>query len=104
LHFHSTDNEQLICYSKTTEDLTNIIIVVVNLNPSYTHAGWIDLDLERLGLERDRPYQVHDLIGGARYLWSGSRNYVELSPQVMPAHIFRVRRRVRQEQDFEYYL
>lgn len=104
LHFHSTDNEQLICYSKTTEDLTNIIIVVVNLNPSYTHTGWIDLDLERLGLERDRPYQVHDLIGGARYLWSGSRNYVELSPQVMPAHIFRVRRRVRQEQDFEYYL
>jgi starch synthase (maltosyl-transferring) len=104
LHFHNTDNEQLICYSKTTEDLTNIIVVVVNLNPSYTHAGWIDLDLERLGLDRERPYQVHDLIGDARYLWSGSRNYVEISPQVMPAHIFRVRRRVRQEQDFEYYL
>jgi starch synthase (maltosyl-transferring) len=104
LHFHNTDNEQLICYSKTTEDLTNIIVVVVNLNPSYTHAGWISLDLERLGLDRDRPYQVHDLIGDARYHWSGSRNYVELNPQVMPAHIFRVRRRVRQEQDFEYYL
>jgi starch synthase (maltosyl-transferring) len=104
LHFHNTDNEQLICYSKTTEDLSNIIVVVVNLNPSYTHTGWINLDLERLGLDRDRPYQVHDLIGDARYLWSGSRNYVELNPQVMPAHIFRVRRRVRQEQDFEYYL
>ena len=37
-------------------------------------------------------YQVHDLLTDARYLWRGGRNYVELNPQVQPAHIFRVRR------------
>jgi len=29
---------------------------------------------------------------------------VELNPAVVPGHIFRVRRRIRTEQDFEYYL
>lgn len=104
LVFHPTDNDQLMCYSKTSDDLSNGIVVMVNLNPYYTHGGWVTLDLERLGLDADRPYQVHDLISDARYLWSGARNYVELNPQVLPAHILRVRRRIRREQDFEYYL
>ena len=30
--------------------------------------------------------------------------HVELHPQVVPAHIFRLRRRIRTEQDFAYYL
>jgi starch synthase (maltosyl-transferring) len=51
-----------------------------------------------------RPFQVHDLLSEARYLWHGSRNYVEIDPEVMPAHIFRLRRHLRREQDFEYYL
>jgi starch synthase (maltosyl-transferring) len=37
-------------------------------------------------------YQVHDLLSDARYTWRGSQNYVELNPEVQPAHIFRVRR------------
>ena len=104
LQFHPTNHEELLCYSKSTADLTNVILVVVNLNPHYTHPGWIDLVLERLGVDAERPFQVHDLLSEARYLWHGSRNYVELNPHVVPAHIFRVRRRIRAEQDFEYYL
>jgi starch synthase (maltosyl-transferring) len=48
--------------------------------------------------------QVHDLLTGARYLWQGARNYVELNPSVLPEHIFKVRRRVRTERDFDYFL
>jgi len=33
-------------------------------------------------------YQVHDLISGTRYTWRGRRNYVELDPEIQPAHIF----------------
>jgi starch synthase (maltosyl-transferring) len=47
---------------------------------------------------------MDDLLGGARYLWHGSRNYVALEPDSVPAHIFRVRRRVRTERDFDYFL
>ncbi|HKO01119.1 MAG TPA: hypothetical protein VJ032_05480, partial [Thermoanaerobaculia bacterium] len=51
-----------------------------------------------------RPFQVHDLLSGARHTWHGPRNYVQLNPHVVPAHIFRIRRRVRSEKDFEYFL
>jgi starch synthase (maltosyl-transferring) len=78
--------------------------VVVNLSPYYTHSGWIELDFDALGLEAEQTYQVHDLLSDARYLWRGTRNYIELNPHVIPAHIFRVRQRTRQERDFEYYL
>jgi starch synthase (maltosyl-transferring) len=104
LQFHPTDNEDLLCYSKSTEDRTNVILVVVNLNPHHMHTGWLDLGLEHLGVDAERPFQMHDLLSDARYLWHGPRNYVELNPHVVPAHIFRVRRRIRSEHDFEYYL
>ncbi len=102
--FHNVDNEQLICYSKHTEDLSNIVLVVVNLDPHHTHAGWVELPLEKLGLDAQQPYQVHDLLGDARFLWHGARNYVELNPHIVPAHIFRVRRRIRTERDFDYFM
>jgi starch synthase (maltosyl-transferring) len=104
LRFHPVDNEYLFAYSKNSDDLSNVILVVVNLDPHHTQAGWVDLALDALALDPQQPYQVHDLLSDSRYLWHGSRNYVELQPQVLPAHIFRVRRRVRREHDFEYYL
>jgi starch synthase (maltosyl-transferring) len=36
---------------------------------------------------------VHDLLSGGRYAWSGSRNYIELNPHQLPAHLFKVVRR-----------
>jgi starch synthase (maltosyl-transferring) len=104
LRFHPVDNDQLICYSKQTKDLSNIIVVVVNLDPHHTHAGWLDLPLTALGLDPQQPYQMHDLLSDARYLWHGPRNYVELNPQVVPAQIFRVRHRIRTERDFDYFM
>jgi starch synthase (maltosyl-transferring) len=101
LKFYPIDNEQLICYSKSTEDLSNIIVVVVNLDPYHTQTGWMELPLEQLEIDPQHPFQMHDLLGGGRYLWNGPRNYVELSPQSAQAHIFRVRRKTRTERDFE---
>ncbi len=138
LRFHPTDNDQLLCYSRTEQGagsegegekgrkgegektespflpvslspplpsgiLPNSILVVVNLDPYHTQSGWIELPAE-LGIDLDHPYQVHDLLGGARYLWQGRRNFVQLDPQLAPAHILLVRRRVRSEQQFEYFM
>jgi starch synthase (maltosyl-transferring) len=104
LRFHAIDNEQLICYSKQTEDLSNIIVVLVNLDPHHKHGGWVEIPLQTLGIDSQQPFQVHDLLSNARYLWHGPRNYVELDPRVVPAHIFRLRRRVRTERDFDYFM
>ena len=104
LRFHSIDNTQLIAYSKTTEDLSNIILVLVNLDPHYTQSGWLDVPLDDFGLDPHQAFQAHDLITDSRYLWQGTRNYVELNPHIMPAHILRIRRRVRSERDFDYFM
>jgi starch synthase (maltosyl-transferring) len=102
LEFHETTNDQLICYSKQAG--ANSIVVVVNLDPHHVHSGWVDVPAERLGAPQDRPCQVHELLSDSRYLWRPGRNYVELNPQFVPAHVFRVRRWLRTEHDFEYYL
>jgi starch synthase (maltosyl-transferring) len=102
LTFHETDNEEILCYSKSVGE--NVVVSVVNLDPHNTQAGWIELDLEKLDLGRGRPFQAHDLLTGARHMWHGGRNYVQLNPHVIPAHIFKIRRKVRSERDFEYFL
>ena len=104
LQFHPVDNDQIIAYSKASEDQSNLILVVVNLDPYHTQSGWLELPLESLGLSPDQPFQVHDLLSDGRYFWQGPRNYVELNPQGVPAHIFRVRRRMRTERDFDYFM
>jgi starch synthase (maltosyl-transferring) len=90
LHFHRIDNEQVISYSKATDDLSNIILVVVNLDYRYKQSGWLELSLEELGLDHDQQYPVRDLLNDASYRWQGSRNYIELDPAICPAHIFRI--------------
>jgi len=90
LRFHHVDNDQLICFSKCTQDRSNVILVVVNLDYRYRQSGWVTLSLEELKIAQNREYQVHDLLVDATYTWKGPRNYVELSPEKLPAHIFRV--------------
>lgn len=104
LRFHPIDNEQMIAYSKVSDDGSNSIITIVNLDPYNTQAGWVNLQLDALGIDGDQQYQVHDLLGGARYIWQGGYNYVELDPHAMPAHIFLLRHRARTEQDFDYFV
>ncbi|MBP1701314.1 MAG: alpha-1,4-glucan--maltose-1-phosphate maltosyltransferase [Chloroflexi bacterium] len=58
-------------------------------------SGLITLPLEDLGLDPRQPYQSHDLLTDASYLWHGMRNYVELNPQAIPAPIFVIQRKVR---------
>jgi starch synthase (maltosyl-transferring) len=78
--------------------------MVVNLDPHHTQSGFVNLPLDKLGIEEDRPYQANDLLTGAHYVWNGRRNYVELRPDALPGHIFQMRRRLRVENDFEYFL
>ena len=104
LRFHDVDNDQIIAYSKSTDDSANLILTVVNLDPHHVQSGWVELPLEELGIDPEQSFQVHDLLGGGRYMWNGTHNYVELNPQAMPGHIFSVRRHAKREQDFDYFV
>jgi starch synthase (maltosyl-transferring) len=103
LAFLPVDNEQLIAYAKSAPD-GQAALVVVNLDPHHLQSGWLTLDLAALGLAEDRSFQMHDLLSGQRFLWNGPRNFVQLDPARAPAHLFRIRRRVRTERDFDYFL
>ncbi len=91
LLFHPVDNDQLIAYSKASDDGSNIVVSVVNLDFRYKQSGWVDLPLDRFGLDPRQPFPVEDMLTGARYQWQGARNYVELDPSHMPAHILKIR-------------
>ncbi|HEY3766698.1 MAG TPA: alpha-1,4-glucan--maltose-1-phosphate maltosyltransferase [Gaiellales bacterium] len=103
LELRHVDNDLLMAYTAHTADLADVVLTVVNLDPHHTQSGWVELPLDRLGIDAEHPYQVHDLLSEATYTWQGARNYVEIDPRRLPAHIFHVRRRVRSEHDFEYY-
>jgi starch synthase (maltosyl-transferring) len=103
LRFHEVDNEYLIFYGKATEDRSNIILVVVNLDPAHTQSGWVKVPIQELGIPPDQPYLVHELLTDDKFIWHGERNFVQLDPNITPAHIFRVRKHMKRETDFDYY-
>jgi len=80
LKFHPIDNDQLLVFSK--KDAENEILVAVNLDPHHPQSGWLNF----------APCELHDLLSGGHYTWTGPRNYIELSPHTLPAHVFRVTR------------
>ncbi len=90
LHFHYTDNEALIAYSKATPTADNVILVIVNLDFRYAQSGFVHLALNELGVNPWSPFRVHDLLTDAVYQWHGDRNYISLRPWDGQAHIFRV--------------
>lgn len=95
LWFNATDNENLICYSKHSDDLSNIILVVINLDSKHTTSGWVNVPLEAWGLDLRQPCQAHDMLNDTHYVWQEEWNWMELDPADSPARIFQVHRRTR---------
>ncbi len=92
LRFYHADNDAILFYGKMTPARDNIILVVVNLDPHRKQNSYIDVPIDQFGQMASDVYQVHDLLSDARYTWRGRQNYVELDPEIQPAHIFHVRR------------
>ncbi len=102
LTFCGVDNDQLIAYARQTGD--NVMVIVVNLDPDHAQSGWVDLDPHALGVDEAAQYQMHDLLTDERFLWKGRHNFVRLDPARVPAHVMRLRRHLRSERDFDYFL
>ena len=104
INHYDADNDNIMFYGKTNEDFSNIILVAVNLDPFHTHSAWVKVPVHELGIEPDKPYLVHDLLSDDKFIWQGEKNYVEINPSISPAHIFRLRRRLKKETDFDYFM
>ncbi|RZS87068.1 alpha-1,4-glucan:maltose-1-phosphate maltosyltransferase [Motilibacter rhizosphaerae] len=94
LHFHPTDSEHVLAYSKreVLEDGTDdVVIVVVNLDPHAARSDVVHLDLSALGLTPGQQFAVHDEVTGQTFWW-GEHDYVLLDPYTEPAHVLTVRK------------
>jgi starch synthase (maltosyl-transferring) len=104
LKLYQVDNDYLLFYGKATADLSNILLMVVNLDPYHTQSGFVHVPLAELGIDPKQPYLVHEMLSDDKYIWQGEENYVELNPHILPAYIFRVRKRLKRETDFDYFM
>ncbi|MET4925824.1 alpha-1,4-glucan--maltose-1-phosphate maltosyltransferase [Streptomyces sp. PSRA5] len=86
IHFHDVDNDAVIAYSKRSGSGSDVVLVVVNLDPHHTQEATVSLDMPRLGLDWHETAPVRDELTGEIYHW-GRANYVRLEPGVTPAHI-----------------
>ena len=88
LRFHKTESDQVMCYSKASEDGANTILVALSLDPKAEQTTWIQLALDALAVPWGTTFEVEDLLTGVRYLWK-EWSYVALRPR-QPAHILRI--------------
>ncbi|MEZ4883258.1 MAG: alpha-1,4-glucan--maltose-1-phosphate maltosyltransferase [Chitinophagales bacterium] len=86
-----TDNPHLMAYMKCTDDLSDILYIVVNMNTDW-QQGYVQVPLHQIGVKDNQVLEVHDLLTNQRYRWEQSWNYVALDPSHYPAHIFSVKK------------
>jgi len=103
LRFLAIDNEHLIAYLKQSPDGRDVVVTVVNLDPHNAQQGWLALDPSEFDMEDDEAFQMHDLLTDQRFAWRGRHHFVRLEPR-LPAHVMVLRRHLRDERDFDYYL
>ena len=78
----------MVCYSKSSEDGANVILVVVNLDNTAEQTAWMQWRLDVLGVPWGADFEVEDLLTGARYTWK-EWSYAALRPE-LPAHVLRL--------------
>ena len=99
LTFHLADNENVICYSKRTEDARNIVVTVVNLDPKRAHSAVIELPLEEWGIDPKRAFPVEDLLNQSKSRWRGKRHELRLKPKTSASAIFRLSGKATEQPD-----
>ena len=90
IHICSIENESILAYLKSSDMVTNHLLMVVNLDPHNKQSGMVQLPLDRLGIKNGDRITVLDLVTGAGYVWNSEWNYVELDPFGLPFHLFKI--------------
>jgi starch synthase (maltosyl-transferring) len=104
VRFCSTDSDEVIAYLKVDQDGGNLLLIVVSLDPFSPRSAQVSLPLAELGITAGHPFLVHELLTDTHGIWHQQHNRVELDPQQLPVRIYRLRRRLRREQDFDYFM
>ena len=90
IKFYNVFNDNIILFGKYTSDLSNFILVAINLDPHNVQEGHFELPLWEFGLDDNASMHGEDLMTGHRWTWHGKTQWTRLDPS-MPFGIWRIR-------------
>ncbi|HUS24941.1 MAG TPA: maltotransferase domain-containing protein [Candidatus Binatia bacterium] len=90
VQFHNAWNDQVLWFEKATPSRDNVLLVAIGLDPFNAQAADVELPLWNWGLPDDAALAAEDLLSGARFVWRGKRQRIQL-PAERPYALWRVR-------------
>jgi starch synthase (maltosyl-transferring) len=104
LRFYQADNDHILFYGKMNADKSNILLFAINMDPYTVHEARLRIPIEECGISEHDTYQMHELIQDTRHQVVGRDYTIRLDPNHEPAAIFTLRRWIRRESDFDYFM
>lgn len=101
--FCQVDNDYLLFYMKTMDNISDTFFVIINLDPFHTQSGQMHIPVSELGISRVQSYLLKDQLNGERFVFSGESNCISIDPNKTPAYLFRLYQQVSKETSFDYY-
>ncbi|MGK2911613.1 MAG: alpha-1,4-glucan--maltose-1-phosphate maltosyltransferase [Sphingobium sp.] len=87
--FQVVHNDHIIYYAKPAPDGSDMILVMVSLDPHNAQEADFEIPLWELGLPDDGSVAVEDLAEGHRFRWYGKFQHIRLDPE-QPYRIWRI--------------
>lgn len=87
--FYLAHDDNIIWYGKPASDGSDMIMVMVNMDPHAAHECHFEVPLWEFGLPDDSPIGVIDLLEGHRFDWNGKVQFVRIAPD-RPYRIWRI--------------
>ncbi|WP_198651236.1 alpha-1,4-glucan--maltose-1-phosphate maltosyltransferase [Salinicola sp. CPA57] len=88
--FYPVHNERVLFFGKRTDDLDNVVLVMISLDPFEAQEGPFELPLWAFGLGDEAALHVEDLMSGHRWTWHGKWQSMRLEPWHLPFAIWRI--------------
>ncbi|MCZ8356266.1 MAG: alpha-1,4-glucan--maltose-1-phosphate maltosyltransferase [Cyclobacteriaceae bacterium] len=90
IEFLNIENPNLLAFYKKSDDNSNRVLVVINLDQHNKQAGYLQLSSDLKNTQKGINVKLKDVMTGENYTWTQEWNYVELDPNRMPFHLFEV--------------
>ncbi|KPP88771.1 alpha-1,4-glucan:maltose-1-phosphate maltosyltransferase [Erythrobacter sp. HL-111] len=87
--FYPAHDDSVIFYGKPSADGSDMILVMVNMDPHGEHSCDFEVPLWEFGLPDDGALAVEDLASGERFAWHGKHHSIHLTPDE-PYRIWRI--------------
>ncbi len=90
LQLYNAWNDNILLFGKRTPDLSNFVLVAVNLDPFNAQEAHFELPLWEFGLPDHASMHGEDLMNGHHWTWHGKIQWTRLDPAWLPFGIWRL--------------